>query len=154
MTPARVEVTFRERQADRPLPREQEPLNQFDRWFGRCRNTLHFMADLMMDNSEMAERAVQNCRQKASVNTPRFESESEFHGWIFRCLIDEALSIPLGRPPQSFFKRACHAERRPVFSGHESCRAPEERPRDGSFLAAALLGAGPIRRDPLAQSAG
>jgi DNA-directed RNA polymerase specialized sigma24 family protein len=55
------------------------------------------MADLILNDSEMAERAVENCRHKSSRNLPRFESESEFRGWIFRVLIDEALSTSPGR---------------------------------------------------------
>jgi hypothetical protein len=49
------------------------------------------MADLLLDNSEMAEHAVEYCRQKASRDLPDFENEGEFRGWIFRVLIDEAL---------------------------------------------------------------
>jgi DNA-directed RNA polymerase specialized sigma24 family protein len=51
------------------------------------------MADLILNNSEMAEHAVENCRQKASRNLPGFENEGEFRGWIFRLLISEALRI-------------------------------------------------------------
>jgi DNA-directed RNA polymerase specialized sigma24 family protein len=76
---------------DQPSSRDEEQLNQFAEWFARCHNTLHYMANLILDNSEMAEHAVKNCRQKASRNLPGFESEGEFRGWIFRLLINEAL---------------------------------------------------------------
>ena len=51
------------------------------------------MADLILNNSEMAEHAVENCRQKASRNLPAFESEGEFRGWIMRVLINVTLRI-------------------------------------------------------------
>jgi len=54
------------------------------------------MADLILNNSEMAERSVENCRRKALRNLPGFENEGEFRSWIFRVLIDEAL-ISTGR---------------------------------------------------------
>jgi DNA-directed RNA polymerase specialized sigma24 family protein len=75
-----------------PSP-NQEQLDQFSDWFSRCRTTLHYMADLILNSSEMAEHAVQNCRHNASRLLPGFESEGEFRGWIFRVLIDEALGI-------------------------------------------------------------
>jgi hypothetical protein len=77
--------------------KEQEPLDPFDRWFSRCRNTLHFMANLILNSPELAEHAVQKCRQKALGNPPKFENEGEFNGWIFRLLVDEALVIRSGR---------------------------------------------------------
>jgi hypothetical protein len=51
------------------------------------------MADLILNDSEMAERAVQNCRRKASRNLHGFDSEGEFRGWIMRVLIDETLTV-------------------------------------------------------------
>ena len=79
-------------------PSETEALSrkgwdQFNQRFSRCHNTLHFVADRILNNSEMAKHAVENCRQKASRNLPGFENESEFRGWIFRVLINEALRI-------------------------------------------------------------
>jgi hypothetical protein len=45
--------------------------------FSQCRYTVHFMADLIQNSSEMAERAVENCWHKASAseNLPGFENE-------------------------------------------------------------------------------
>jgi DNA-directed RNA polymerase specialized sigma24 family protein len=54
------------------------------------------MADLILNDSEMAEHAVENCRQTAWRDLPGFESEGEFRAWIFRVLIDEALRISSG----------------------------------------------------------
>jgi hypothetical protein len=69
---------------------------QFHQWFSRCHTTLHFVADLILNNSEMAEHAVENCRQKASRNLLGSASEGEFRGWIVRVLINEALSLSPG----------------------------------------------------------
>ena len=79
-------------------PSETEALSrrrwdQFNQWSLRCRNTLHYMADLILNDSEMAEHAVQICWHKASRNLHAFESEGEFRGWIMRVLIDETLTV-------------------------------------------------------------
>jgi DNA-directed RNA polymerase specialized sigma24 family protein len=93
MTTATINVSIGSRKTDQQPSQDQAELDQFVSWFARCRNTLHYMADLLLDNSEMAERAVQNCKHSASRNLRGFESEGEFRGWIFRVLIDEALRI-------------------------------------------------------------
>jgi len=91
-----TEVSIGSLKTDQPPARDQEQSEQFANWFSRCRNTLHYMADLILNNSEMAERSVENCRRKALRNLPGFENEGEFRSWIFRVLIDEAL-ISTGR---------------------------------------------------------
>ena len=93
MTMAIKDVSTGSLNTSHPPSRDQEQLDQFARWFSRCRDTLHYMADLILNNSDMAEQAVQNCRHNASRNLPGFESEGEFRGWIFRFLINEALRI-------------------------------------------------------------
>jgi DNA-directed RNA polymerase specialized sigma24 family protein len=75
--------------------RDQEHLDQFAHWFARCGKTLHYMADLILNNLELAQHAVENCKQKALRDLPSFQSEGEFRGWIFRVLINEALRISL-----------------------------------------------------------
>ena len=81
------------------LPREtksptfRKSFDKFDEWFSRCYNTLHFTASLILGGSEMAERAVRNCRFKGSRSLRSFESEGLFHSWLLRLLISEALSI-------------------------------------------------------------
>ena len=84
-------------ETDQPWSWEHEPFDQFANWFPRCRNTLHYMADLILDNPESAEHAVEGCREKASGNLPPFENEGDFRGWVIRLLIDEALSLLPGR---------------------------------------------------------
>jgi DNA-directed RNA polymerase specialized sigma24 family protein len=93
MTKATIDVSIGSLRTDQSPSQDHEQLDQFANWFSRCRNTLHYMADLILNNSEMAEHAVENCRQKASRNLPGFENEGEFRGWIFRLLISEALRI-------------------------------------------------------------
>ena len=93
MVAATVEVRFGQRKTDRLTPPEQEQLDQFANRFLRCRETLHFIADLILGGSEMAERAVRNCWVRASRNPPSFESEGPFRSWIMRILISESLSI-------------------------------------------------------------
>jgi DNA-directed RNA polymerase specialized sigma24 family protein len=67
--------------------------DQFNEWFSRCHNTLHFVAGLILGGSENAECAVQNCRIRACRNPQRFESEGSFRSRVLRLLISEALSI-------------------------------------------------------------
>ena len=97
MTTATIGVSTPSRKTDQPPSRDQEQLEQFANWFPRCHRTLHYMADLILNNSELAEHAVEGCRQKASGDLHDFESEGEFRGWIFRVLINEALRISTGR---------------------------------------------------------
>jgi hypothetical protein len=96
MTAATTNSPIGNLEKDQSTSTEREPFDHFADWFSRCRNTLHYMADLILSNPELAEHAVQNCRQKASQNLPVFESEAEFRGWIFRLLINEALRISFG----------------------------------------------------------
>jgi DNA-directed RNA polymerase specialized sigma24 family protein len=93
MTTATPGLSIASRKTEQQPSRDQEQLDQFTVWFTRCHKTLHYMADLILNNSEMAEHAVENCRHKASRDLPGFESEGEFRGWIFRVLINEALRI-------------------------------------------------------------
>lgn len=93
MAAATLEVRFGQLKTDRPTPPEQEQLDQFANRFLRCRETLHFIAGLILGGSEMAERAVRNCWVRASRNPPSFESEGPFRSWIMRILITESLSI-------------------------------------------------------------
>jgi DNA-directed RNA polymerase specialized sigma24 family protein len=98
MATTTVQTPFGELKKYAPGPREREPSDQFANWFSRSRNTLHFMADLILDSSEMAERAVQNCWRETAGNPPSFASEGDFRSWIFRILINEALSMPSPEP--------------------------------------------------------
>jgi DNA-directed RNA polymerase specialized sigma24 family protein len=93
MTAATTEAPAGPIKADRSTSGEQEQLNQFAGWFSRCGETLHFTAGLILGAPEMAERAVRNCRIRASRNPPSFESEGSFRSWILRILIAESLSI-------------------------------------------------------------
>jgi DNA-directed RNA polymerase specialized sigma24 family protein len=96
MTTLTIDSRTEELAEDRSTRRDKQS-DSFADSFSRCRNTLHFMADLILNNSELADRAVHNCWEKASRNAPSFESEGDFCGWIFRVLINEALVISPGR---------------------------------------------------------
>lgn len=61
--------------------------------FSQCRSLLYFIAYRVLDDSEGAEEAVQNCFLTASRSTPKFESAGAFRSWLLRILIDEALLI-------------------------------------------------------------
>jgi DNA-directed RNA polymerase specialized sigma24 family protein len=104
MATATLEARYGEVKTDRPTPPEQEQLDQFANRFSRCRESLHFIADLILGGSEMAERAVRNCWIKASQNPPSFESEGPFRSWIMRILISESLSILHQSPTKAFAK--------------------------------------------------
>ena len=89
MANAMIDILCGPSETESPSRKE---LDQFKQWFLRCHNTLHFVAGLILNHSEMAEHAVENCRQNASRNLPGFASEGEFRGWIVRVLINEGLS--------------------------------------------------------------
>jgi DNA-directed RNA polymerase specialized sigma24 family protein len=76
-------------------------VEKFDEWFSRCRNTLEYIACLILADSKMAESAVQNCWFKASRNPPDFESEGAFRSWVLRRVISEALHILHQRPTEA-----------------------------------------------------
>ncbi len=73
-----------------PLSRRQLIL---DARFRRCYRTLHLIAYRVLGGSERAEEAIENCWRIASLHPRWFECEGEFHSWLFRVLIDEALAF-------------------------------------------------------------
>jgi DNA-directed RNA polymerase specialized sigma24 family protein len=91
MATVSTEIFFIPRETRSPTSRKQ--FDKLDEWFSRCHNTLHFMARLILGGSDMAERAVRNCRFRASRSRLSFESEGPFRSWLLRLLISEALSI-------------------------------------------------------------
>jgi DNA-directed RNA polymerase specialized sigma24 family protein len=93
MREAIVDVPFGHRQAEPITGSNREQLDQFTIWFLRSRQTLHFIASLILGGSEMAEQAVEKCWISASPNPPCFESEVTFRSWLMRQLISESLSI-------------------------------------------------------------
>ena len=66
-------------------------------WFLRRRELLHYVACRALGGPEGADLVLQNCWLRASRNTPRFDSISEFRSWLLRVLIDEALIIRRSR---------------------------------------------------------
>ena len=76
---------------------EQMRLNEqeliFDARFWRSYRTLHFIACRVLGGPERAEEAIGSCWRKASRDPQRCEHEGEFHSWLLRVLIDEALAL-------------------------------------------------------------
>ena len=65
----------------------------FDRRFWRCRGLLHFIACRILNDSDLAKTAVENCWHSAFGRAPYFEHEGAFRSWLMRILIDEALLL-------------------------------------------------------------
>jgi DNA-directed RNA polymerase specialized sigma24 family protein len=65
----------------------------FDARFWRSYRLLHFVACRILDDSELAKKAVENCWHSAAARVPHFEYEGAFRGWLARVLIDEALLL-------------------------------------------------------------
>ena len=61
--------------------------------FSRCYRALHFIACRVLGGSERAEEAIKRCWRIASRHPQRFEHEGEFHSWLLRVLIGEALVL-------------------------------------------------------------
>jgi hypothetical protein len=71
--------------------KNREDPRVFCKRFSGCRNLLRSMAGKFLRNQGQVDEAVKNCFASASLNPPRFESESAFHCWLLRILIREAL---------------------------------------------------------------
>jgi DNA-directed RNA polymerase specialized sigma24 family protein len=90
---------------------EQERLRQqkliFDVRFWRCYRTLHLIACRVLGGPERAEEAIGSCWRRASRHPQWFERESEFHSWLLRVLIDEALVLLRESMPTPATKVLC-----------------------------------------------
>lgn len=75
--------------AERLRLKQQQPI--FDARFRRCYGTLHLIASRVLGGPVRAEEAIGNCWRMASRHPRRFDHEGEFHSWLLRVLIDEAL---------------------------------------------------------------
>jgi len=71
----------------------REQSDRLDEWLLRSQKTLHYIARQILGSSELAASAVERCHSRALEDSPRFECEGPFRSWIFRVLINEALSI-------------------------------------------------------------
>jgi DNA-directed RNA polymerase specialized sigma24 family protein len=65
----------------------------FDARFWRAYRLLHLVADRILNDSERAKLAVENCWHSASIQPPHFEHQGAFRSWLVRVLIDEALLL-------------------------------------------------------------
>jgi hypothetical protein len=72
---------------------DQEQPAIFAERFLRAYRLLDFIACRVVRDEKSAKRAIDNCRQTASRNPPRFEYEGAFRSWLLRVLINEALAI-------------------------------------------------------------
>jgi hypothetical protein len=76
---------------------DEERLHQqkliFDSRFWRCYRTLQLIASRLLGDPERAQEAIGSCWRRASCHPHWFECESEFHSWLLRALIDEALLL-------------------------------------------------------------
>jgi DNA-directed RNA polymerase specialized sigma24 family protein len=70
-----------------------EDQSLFDVRFWRAYRLLYFVADRILNDSERAELAVENCWHSASIRPPDFEHQGAFRSWLIRVLIDEALLL-------------------------------------------------------------
>jgi len=78
-----------------------------DAMFCRCHRTLHFIARRVLGGSERAEEAIGGCWRIVSRHPQRFEHEGEFHGWLLRVLIDQALALLHESVPEPAPKVLC-----------------------------------------------
>lgn len=65
----------------------------FDDCFSRSRKSLYVIALHILKEPEKAHNAVDICRSITFSKRPQFHTEGAFYSWLFRALIDEALSI-------------------------------------------------------------
>lgn len=70
-----------------------EDMATFNARFFRSRKLLLFIASRILEGSDAADEALQNCWVTASRNPPKFEYEGAFRSWLLRVLIDEALAV-------------------------------------------------------------
>lgn len=87
---------------------------EFHERFARFHGLLYFVAARVLDGSERAEEAVDNCFFTASCNPQKFKYEGDFRSWLVRILIAEALQILHQKrtPPFCFAELPCaHLDR-------------------------------------------
>jgi DNA-directed RNA polymerase specialized sigma24 family protein len=101
---------------------EQERLRQqksiFDARFWRCYRTLHLIACRVLGGPERAEEAIGSCWRRASRHAQWFERESEFHSWLLRVLIDEALVLLRESMPTPATKVLCEPVSAQIFQSN------------------------------------
>jgi DNA-directed RNA polymerase specialized sigma24 family protein len=63
----------------------------FETQFSRARNTLHFLANQILSDSQLAHEIVEHCWIIGSQPRVMFDTDSAFHSWLLRLAMDEAL---------------------------------------------------------------
>jgi len=72
---------------------QQGKTGAFNARFSRYEELLCLLASCVLGGDGDVDQALRNCREAAARNTPQFENEAAFRGWLVRVLIDEALSL-------------------------------------------------------------
>jgi DNA-directed RNA polymerase specialized sigma24 family protein len=102
---------------------EQERLHQqkliFDARLWRCYRTLQLIASRVLGGPERAEEAIGSCWRRASRHPQWFERESEFHSWLLRVLIDEALVLLRESMPTPAPKVLCEPVPAQIFRSND-----------------------------------
>jgi DNA-directed RNA polymerase specialized sigma24 family protein len=91
--------------AEREVLRQQRLI--FDARFWKCYRSLHLIASRVLGGPERAEEAIGSCWRRAFRHPQWFERESEFHSWLLRVLIDEALVLLRESMPTPATKVLC-----------------------------------------------
>lgn len=91
----------------------------FDAGLSRCYPALHFIACRVLGGPERAEEAIRRCWRKASRHPQQFEHEGEFHSWLLRALIDQALVLRRERVPTPTPKVLCEPVPAQVFRSND-----------------------------------
>jgi DNA-directed RNA polymerase specialized sigma24 family protein len=92
--------------------------------FSRCRRLLHLVACRVLEGTESADEAVQNCFLAARRKEPEFQDEGAFRSWLLRVLIDEALQI---RYREQFLHRRIPGRDAPVVAAGMTPKQNVER---------------------------
>ena len=87
--------------------------------FWRCYRMLHPVACRVLGGPERAEEAIGSCWRVASRDPQRFEHEGEFHTWILRVLIDEALALLRESVPTPTPKVLCESIPAQIFQSND-----------------------------------
>jgi hypothetical protein len=87
----------------------------FETQFSRARNTLHFLAQQILMDSQLAHQVVEHCWIIGSQLRVTCDTDGAFRSWLLRLAIDEAL-ITLDR------------RRKSVYGGQHERRSHEPSP--------------------------
>jgi DNA-directed RNA polymerase specialized sigma24 family protein len=121
MADSEVDVYFKNDYGTDCAERERLRLQKliFDARFWRCYRTLHLIACRVLGGPDRAEEAIGSCWRRASRHPQWFERESEFHSWLLRVLIDEALVLLRESMPTPTPRVLCEPVPTQIFRSHD-----------------------------------